>query len=838
MDKQAAMKGGQFAKAIGIDKPANVRDKIKRWQDDLGPEASSAEDAVAPTRDDDAVEITAPSPKLPPTPKAAAPKEKPIVKPTTTTPNKATEALPERPKTKSKPVHNVLDEEVLVATAPKKRVISDSHWRNKTSPPKNGGTRSSPKPLPTAWVRPAVRKTEPVEPKPSTPDKPDQKPITLFTSKSTGQKQWDARNRRKSRPNSSGNEERPTSSGSGSGNAGKSGNEALASSSSPTDATEKHDLVRMRRRRRSGTSPRGSLSAEEATPTQKNPARKSRTSDDQNLSNQITVEYEESRVTSPRDDDIRERRKRSRRVDYDYRSPDESAREAVSTGRRRSHPKSIQRDVEEERPSKSPEGPAAPKTPPQVFGNRLQAWLSTTPDPFVDRDGRKRRTSKETVSTLDLPSKQDASDMSASSDVKDTPAEEEPERKSSSRRRRRRRSPTLKIDTQDTDEKTSTVTSDPSEPTNTVTDKETTPTLSLKRRGARRTQHSPTKERTVSAPPHESKAQDDDAASSTLSSSVDASTLDFDAIPLMPRPNSVAQRRFFPSTGKRLSTIASVETFGTKTHLAPVLEAISSEVGDAVADPNKQMQEVTSPDFSDHPTTDAPTIISRRSTKRNRLASHADLISVLSMPKAGTKSIVSARSIRTNRSRLATATIGDIMDELASDETKYMRELRTLVDGVIPVLLSVVLSKADSAVAAGLFSRSSKVNQNDVTKPIVDMGISLERLKSLHRRVPKDNSDAFLSWVQSAQRHYSDYINVWRLGFEDVVINLASADEDPFQPAKVVHGPNDAAPWDEGLPRNAEGYVVNGDGERVDVAYMLKRPLVRLKYLAKSIRVS
>ena len=116
------------------------------------------------------------------------------------------------------------------------------------------------------------------------------------------------------------------------------------------------------------------------------------------------------------------------------------------------------------------------------------------------------------------------------------------------------------------------------------------------------------------------------------------------------------------------------------------------------------------------------------------------------------------------------------MNELASDEAKYMRELRTLVDGVIPVLLSCVLSKSDSAVAAGLFSRSSKVEPIDVTKPIMDMGVSLERLKSLHRRVPKDNPEAFLSWAQSAQRVYSDYINAWRLGFEDVVVSLAPAD--------------------------------------------------------------
>ena len=232
------------------------------------------------------------------------------------------------------------------------------------------------------------------------------------------------------------------------------------------------------------------------------------------------------------------------------------------------------------------------------------------------------------------------------------------------------------------------------------------------------------------------------------------------------------------------------------------------------------------------------TIVSRRSTRKNRLASHADLISVLSMPKAGAKSIVSARSIRTNRSRLATATIPDIMREFANDEDKYMRELRTIVDGVIPVLLSVVLSKDDTAVAAGLFSRSAKSDPSEVTKPIMDMGVCLERLKSLHKRAPKEDADSLLTWAQSAQRVYDNYINAWRLGFQDVVISLAPADEDPYKQAKVVNGPEDGAPWDEGMPRNAEGYVVNGDGERVDVAYMLKRPLVRLKYLAKTLKVS
>jgi hypothetical protein len=371
-----------------------------------------------------------------------------------------------------------------------------------------------------------------------------------------------------------------------------------------------------------------------------------------------------------------------------------------------------------------------------------------------------------------------------------------------------------------------------------------TPTPSLKRRGAKRSQHSPTKSRSISSPLRETTLIDDEfnvddkdseVASTAPSSSVDASAVEYEHAALRPRPLSV--QRAYPSRGKRLSTIASVESFPSKARGAPYSVVSASEIS-TISEETNTVTDATASEVGTLLNPETSTIVSRQSTRRRKLASHADLMSVLSMPKAaGTKSIVSARSIRTNRSRLATATTNDIMRELTSDESKYMRELRTLVDGVIPVLLSCVLSKSDSAVAAGLFSRSAHTDPNDVTKPIVDMGVSLERLKTLHKRIPKEDADAFVSWAQSAQRVYADYIAAWRLGFQDVVISLAPADDDPFKPAKVVDGPEDGAPWDEGMPRNAEGYVVNGDGERVDVAYMLKRPLVRLKYLAKSLKV-
>ncbi|KAF2261776.1 hypothetical protein CC78DRAFT_607206 [Lojkania enalia] len=836
--KQTAMKGADFGKAIGIDKPANVRSKIAKWQADLAAEDSGVENVVASATEDDVT--AAPSPKPQSTPKARLLGEKPSPNPAHT-PSKSTEALPELPKSAKKPPgHNKLDDDVRLASAPKKRVVSDSHWRTQKSPPKDAANRPSPRPLPTAWVRPALKRAEPSseskETKTSTPSRPELKPKIIFTSKSTGQRTRMQNQRRRSQPSSTGNDERPTSSGSGSAKGVKAENDGPVAPSSPP-LNDKFETVRIRRRRRANTSPRGSLSAEDNTPIRRRTRRRSGTSSRDESADELRIESKPSGLDAHHDDGIRERRKSVHRRDHSSTSLDEKPKDSVSTGRQRSHRKSHQYEPQEEISALPPE-PTVLETPPKSFGSRLEAWLQTTPDPFVDHDTRTRRSSKETTSTLEPSRKSDKSEPTASTVTKDTSVDDVEERKSSSRRRTRTRGASIKVDMQEPGDKAFAATPDGSTNVPKTAKDDDTPTQTLKRRGAQRAQRSPTKERAASLP-IEPTSNDGDVASSVPSSSIDASAVELEKVSLRPRPDTLAIRRMFPSTGKRLSTIASVETFTTKLQ-SPPSEVEGPEVVGSILEvsgPSKAAQDAPTSEVGKQLNADNLTTLSRRSTKRTRLASHADLMSVLSMPRAGTKSIISARSIRTNRSRLATATIDEIMSELSSDETKYMRELRTLVDGVIPVLLSCVLSKSDSAVAAGLFSRSaSKTDPSSITKPIIDMGIALERMKSLHRRIPKDNPLAFLSWAQTAQKVYSDYIDVWRLGFQDVVVNLAPADEDPFTPAKIVNGPDDAAPWDEGLSRNAEGYVVNGDGERVDVAYMLKRPLVRLKYLAKTLK--
>ena len=280
-------------------------------------------------------------------------------------------------------------------------------------------------------------------------------------------------------------------------------------------------------------------------------------------------------------------------------------------------------------------------------------------------------------------------------------------------------------------------------------------------------------------------------------------------------------RRAFPSVGgHRLSTIASVDTLPTITK-----EATPSEISagsDFTARAGKNDDEVPAA------SNEIPRS-GRRRRRKTRLARHADLISVLSAPRNGEKSIKSARSVATHRSRLGTATTADLMKEIIEDEVKYMRELRTLVDGVIPVLLCSVLSKAASTKIADLFSPIDKASPLNDT--IYSMGVALEGLKRWHTRLEPSkagllSTTIFLTWAQGVYRTYKDYIKSWRIGFQDVVVNLA--------PASYVGGQDTVL--EKGLPRNDEGDITDAHGDRVDVAFLLKRPLIRLKYLTKTLK--
>ncbi|KAL8715542.1 MAG: hypothetical protein Q9220_000878 [cf. Caloplaca sp. 1 TL-2023] len=461
----------------------------------------------------------------------------------------------------------------------------------------------------------------------------------------------------------------------------------------------------------------------------------------------------------------------------------------------------------------------------------VEAWLNNTPDPFIESENalaEEVEDSNEPAEHSKPQAKPQAEPASIDDPNKIWDTLDSKERARSgvrmSKRRRRIPSSALYEDnpfppdfTSGSPSHTSPAGSTSASKLIDLVDNSSEAPTSLTRRGARKS---------VSSPRGEAKSislQDKcDEASTATGSSVGPPD---DISPLRP-PRSA--RRPFPSTGKhRLSTIASVDTFNSTlqaSEASSVLDAsgLEKQVHNADAE---TLEDESRDRFDTKPLT----------RNQSRLAKHADLMSVLSMPEPSSKSIRSARSIRTNRSRLATATMGDLMSELAGDEQKYMRELRTLVDGVIPVLLSCVLSKADSAVAAGLFRPSYRGQEDsNFTKPIVDMGIALERLKTLHRRIPMQDGKSLLTWAHGAQRVYTEYLKAWRMGFQDVVVNLAPAVENQ----KVLRSdtnPNSDG-LDGGLPVNEDGDVINGDGERVDVAFLLKRPLVRLKYLAKTLK--
>jgi hypothetical protein len=222
------------------------------------------------------------------------------------------------------------------------------------------------------------------------------------------------------------------------------------------------------------------------------------------------------------------------------------------------------------------------------------------------------------------------------------------------------------------------------------------------------------------------------------------------------------------------------------------------------------------------------TDISRQKSQKpglkRRLTKHSDLVSVLSLPDNGqllapsrSKSVKSARSIHRRPSKADKNRVDDLLDEFADDEHFYGRELKALVDGVIPVLLRDVMNGE---------VRDEKADAT--AKSVVNMGMALEKLRDSHRRVPLADMGELLFWLEDISPIYDSYLDAWRLGFQGLIINLAPRsgrfdDDDSLLNA---------------LPLNEDGDIVGEDGERVDVAFLLKRPLIRVKWMTKFLRVS
>ncbi|KAL1963653.1 hypothetical protein VTN77DRAFT_7974 [Rasamsonia byssochlamydoides] len=482
--------------------------------------------------------------------------------------------------------------------------------------------------------------------------------------------------------------------------------------------------------------------------------------------------------------------------------------------------------------------PAPPPTPPNR-GDKIEAWLSATPDPFMqDHDDSSVAESPAPLNRRSKTARRSPRHSPASTTVEDLSEHSDGPHESGPRRKKSVRDSTTRRRSDDSaaasgDRRKSRSPSPLSEKeaksSEKRKDKEESSPSNLKGTGAHKrvNSSSPPVKQPFTSTKHrgeEIQASDREFPPSSDGSEVSASEESF----------PMKLKRPFPSTGMhRLSTIASEETLSTRDEKLSILSKreISSNTQDSTSKPEDgKPEDGKTSEAEERDQFDPNSLPSSASGLKRRLTKHADLMSVLSDPNSSRRSVRSARSIRSNKGRFEKTTIDDLMQQLSADETKYMRELRTLVGGVIPVLLTCVLSRSDTAIAAGLF-RPTLDPKDDInfTRPIVDMGVALERLKTLHKRIPLDNTDALLSWAQGAQRVYRDYLKAWRMGFQDVVVNLAPPDESETANCETQS-------LDLGMARDENGDIVNSDGEKVDVAYLLKRPLVRLKYLARTFK--
>ncbi|KAH9909573.1 hypothetical protein F4778DRAFT_4758 [Xylariomycetidae sp. FL2044] len=227
------------------------------------------------------------------------------------------------------------------------------------------------------------------------------------------------------------------------------------------------------------------------------------------------------------------------------------------------------------------------------------------------------------------------------------------------------------------------------------------------------------------------------------------------------------------------------------------------------------------------------TAVSRRRGQKpglkRRLTKHSDLMSALSLPDNTTGpsrsgSLRSARSVRRSSNHLDDATVEELLQEFVDDENLYQRELKTLVDGVIPVLLTQFVHNGGKSSRDVFELPSAKQREDAMSKAVVNMGIALEKLKNFHRRCPFSDIHRLPSWLESVHAIYENYLEVWRLGFQGIIVNLAPA------------SPDDEDSLINAMPRNEQGDVLDENGERIDVAHLLKRPLVRIKWITKFIK--
>jgi hypothetical protein len=727
--KKAQMKSGDLAQKLARSRSQEFKSKILDWNQagggiapeespkhgagtaDVGLDANPMDEIVVIEEDDDIpVVIVDPKPDAN-EPQSPLPTKSPLAAAKAAHARKTTKDIDRERKAwvrrKSKPqvepIHQEEVEDIKAATTPKKRVVSDGHWRRdrSASKPQSGmPTPENESPQKPITIRRSVVNVGLKVP-PSVQDfyeDPEPEPVRRRPISSQGHARHRTRDDRDDAP----------------------------------DYEDSGVRLYIKRRPRSKTSADDSKKTNSEGSSLVSSYQKSSSTDITTPSTPATKEIRRKPATAPRE----KTSARSPKSEETTKRSDPK-RTRTPEDRKRATPK-----TEIEPP------PAVSPIVPKVFGRRIEGWLATTSDPF----------SEPTLAPEPLAPRKTPARPTISHD-----SSVDERHKASTHRKRSQ--PTLdRIDIKKADLRSASPRSfgDESEVSGA-----STPTL--KRRGARRNTHSPVKDRGRHA-----------------SSQLDTATVTTETT----EDYSLSRPRSRSGSGQPLSEVGSMDT---------------------LTQPGRHAGEEHQP--------------RRKHSEKRGLTKHSDLISVLSMPRAESKRLAPARSIRTQRLRSGAANAIDVMDEITTDELNYQRELRTLVEGVIPVLLQSVLSHKD---AAGKVQTSTGLAKDEptVTQPIINMGVALERLKTSHKRIPLQNPQDLVAWAKQTAKIYDDYLQAWRLGFEDLVVTLA--------PLEGIEKDRQSA-----ILAKQDGKIaspVEGDGERVEVAYLLKRPLVRLKYLARGFK--
>lgn len=317
-----------------------------------------------------------------------------------------------------------------------------------------------------------------------------------------------------------------------------------------------------------------------------------------------------------------------------------------------------------------------------------------------------------------------------------------------------------------------------------------------------------------------------------------------------------------PRTSMDLSSKRSMRTekdTQRSYHLAAVPETTGNHL--QVPMPERQTSKHTTASRKSNNLSRKSSRVYERMERANTL-SHADLMTLCSVEQD--EKPTKPKSIRTKKKRVVeTVSTKDLLKTLVYEEERYRRELDTLVNDVVPAVIMAALDQTDNDIAKGLQkSIGGNVAGKSVnTLPqIMELSTVLNQLQRLHARNDPTDLSKLGVWSRDAIQQYTKYLPAWRQGFQEIIVSVPKY-EDDFESAQDLFA---AAGIDPETRRGLESRlemlssgaetplsfderprtppivlrtVMEPQEEKVDVAYLLKRPLVAIKRNAKFFQV-